>query len=313
MTSETWRRLLRVLSQQGTVYGTKISSAHAHGNLKISRNHILRVYRDVPATSETKHDLSEQSHNQPDPETDEHDSYIDALDTRKRRRLRHKTAVSASFSVVGSNEEAHIPAQTDCSMPASAEIIDEGRTAADRFALLVLKAIHYLLPWNRTVQPERPSLKDTRTLSSSSRRNASTHRTTKLEEMTTPNCPLCSGPMIRRQNRVNKRSFWGCQQWPTCNETRRPWERGKGETSRARQSCWPQILPPLQHLDSTYADSWNRTVRFGRPDSLEVCANSDSRLIQAVENAGGEGLRTFFWNGYDLTTRCGRERLYFFW
>ena len=65
------------------------------------------------------------------------------------------------------------------------------------------------------------------------RRSASTHRTVKQKEMTTPKCPLCSGPMMRRQHRVNKGSSWGCQQWPTCNGTRRPWERGKDETSRA--------------------------------------------------------------------------------
>ena len=29
-----------------------------------------------------------------------------------------------------------------------------------------------------------------------------------------------------------------------------------------------------------------------------------------MESAGGEGLRTSFWNGYDLTTRRGRERLH---
>ena len=31
-----------------------------------------------------------------------------------------------------------------------------------------------------------------------------------------------------------------------------------------------------------------------------------------MESAGGEGLRTSFWNGYDLTTGRGRERLYQF-
>ena len=69
------------------------------------------------------------------------------------------------------------------------------------------------------------------------------------------------------------------------------------------------ILAAAQHLDSSCTDCWNRAVRFGRPDLLEVCANSDSPLVEAVESEGGEGLRTSFWNGYDLTTRRGRERL----
>ena len=72
------------------------------------------------------------------------------------------------------------------------------------------------------------------------------------------------------------------------------------------------ILAAAQHLDSSCTDCWNRAVRFGRPDLLEVCANSDSPLVVAVESAGGESLRTSFWNGYDLTTRRGRERLYQF-
>ena len=33
-------------------------------------------------------------------------------------------------------------------------------------------------------------------------------------------------------------------------------------------------------------------------------------MTQAVEDAGGEGLRISFWNGHDLTTRRGFERLY---
>ena len=76
--------------------------------------------------------------------------------------------------------------------------------------------------------------------------------------------------------------------------------------------CFLLIFATAQHLDSSCAGCWNRAVRLGRPDLLEVCANSDSPLVEAVENAGGQGLRTSFWNGYDLTTRGGRERLYQF-
>ena len=72
------------------------------------------------------------------------------------------------------------------------------------------------------------------------------------------------------------------------------------------------IFAAAQHLDSSCTDCRNRAVRFGRPDLLEVCANGDSPLVVAVESAGGESLRTSFWNGYDLTTRRGRERLYQF-
>ena len=90
---------------------------------------------------------------------------------------------------------------------------------------------------------------------------------------------------------------------------------GKGAKTKPLEHdkrCWPRFLPPLSIWTSRTPIPWKRTVHFGRPDLLEVCANSDSPLIQAVETAGGEGLRTSLWNGYDLTTRRGRERLYLF-
>ena len=84
---------------------------------------------------------------------------------------------------------------------------------------------------------------------------------------------------------------------------------GKGQ--RRNLSSMTKVLSLIfaaaQHLDSSCTDCWNRAVRFGRPDLLEVCANSDSPLVEAVESAGGEGLRTSCWNGYDLTTRRGRD------
>ena len=89
---------------------------------------------------------------------------------------------------------------------------------------------------------------------------------------------------------------------------------GKGQ--RRKFSSMTQVLSLIlaaaQHPDSCCNDCRNRAVRFGRPDLLEVCANSNSPLVEAVESAGEEGLRTSLWNGYDLTTRRGRELLYLF-
>ena len=45
------------------------------------------------------------------------------------------------------------------------------------------------------------------------------------------------------------------------------------------------IFAAAQFLDSSCADCWNRAVRFGRPDLLEICANSDSPLVDAVETS----------------------------
>ena len=110
--------------------------------------------------------------------------------------------------------------------------------------------------------------------------------------------------MIRRQNRVNREASG------VVSSGRRATELvvlGKGQRRNfsSMTKVLPLILAAAQHLDSSCTDyCWNQAVRFGRPDLLEVCANSDSSL---VEIAGGEGLRTSFWNGYDLTAR--RERL----
>ena len=41
-----------------------------------------------------------------------------------------------------------------------------------------------------------------------------------------PLCPDCGRPMVVRRNRVNHGAFWGCQAWPMCRGTRRPWDTG---------------------------------------------------------------------------------------
>ena len=77
---------------------------------------------------------------------------------------------------------------------------------------------------------------------------------------------------------------------------------GKGQ--RRNLSSMTKVLSTIvaaaQFPDSSCADCWTRAVRFGRPDFQEICANNDSPLVNAVESAGGEGLRASFWNGYDF-------------
>ena len=86
---------------------TNVSLAHAHGYLKISRNPLLRVYRDVPVKDETTHDseidLSVEHRTPCDQAIDEHDVISN---TRKRRRLTHKSLVSARFSDYSEEDDA---------------------------------------------------------------------------------------------------------------------------------------------------------------------------------------------------------------
>ena len=77
LTPETRECLNNVLSQKKVNSDTHVSLAHAHGYLKISRNRLLRVYRDVPVKDETTHDseidLSAEPHTACDQAIDEHD------------------------------------------------------------------------------------------------------------------------------------------------------------------------------------------------------------------------------------------------
>ena len=90
---ETRERLNNVSSQKEVVLNTNVSLALAHGDLKISRRPLLRVYRDVPVKDEPAHeseiDLSVEPHT-----TDEHDGISS---TRKRRRLTHMTCFCTFF------------------------------------------------------------------------------------------------------------------------------------------------------------------------------------------------------------------------
>ena len=107
---------------------TNVSLAHAHSYLQISRNTLLRVYRDVPVRNETTHeseiDLLVEPFTSCDQATDEHDVISS---TRKRRRLTHKSPVSAHFSD-DFDEDDVVQVQADCSVPAFAENLVKKRT-----------------------------------------------------------------------------------------------------------------------------------------------------------------------------------------
>ena len=158
-----------------------------------------------------------------DQATDEYDVISSA---QKRRRLTHKSIVSARFfpvilmrtmlcrfkqivlcpllpKILMRSARDLLPALFTQTLNLRGPPSSFFLTWLERLALLVLLAIYFQLPWRRVVNLVSPSLEDTSTSSSSSRR-----------EMTPPSCPLCLKPMIRRQNRV-KGNFWGCQRNPT--------------------------------------------------------------------------------------------------
>lgn len=46
------------------------------------------------------------------------------------------------------------------------------------------------------------------------------YNTTPPPSQGTFNCPVCNGPMLRKQNRANGTMFWGCNRFPSCRGTR---------------------------------------------------------------------------------------------
>ena len=129
LTPQSRERLQGILSQGEGDLNTNVSLAHAHGYMKISRNPLLRVHHDVPVRRET---IPEPETDPSSVPTDPCDSATDELDfcpfvpeTRKRRRLVHKSPISARSLLDDCDEDDVTSAQASCSMPAFAENLDE--------------------------------------------------------------------------------------------------------------------------------------------------------------------------------------------
>ena len=62
-------------------------------------------------------------------------------------------------------------------------------------------------------------------------------------------------------------------------------------------------------LDDAVIDPWMQAARHGRIDFAEVCCASGSLLSGAVTLQGGHVVQYNHWNGFDLTTMAGTEKL----
>ena len=301
LTPETRERLNNVSSQKEVDPDTKVSLAHAHGYLKISRNPLLLVYRDVLVKDETAHeseiDLSVEPHTSCDQATDEHDVISS---TRKRRRLTHKSPVSARFSD-DFEEDDVIQVQADCSVPSFAENSDEKRTVVGTVGATGFEGDLLPIAMETSCQSGETEFgrhEHTVQLLEKGDDTAQLSAVFETDDTKTESC--------------QQEKLLGLSAVAEVQRNSSSLGKGQGRNLSSMTKVFSLILAAAQHLDSSCTDCWNRAVRLGRPDILEVCANSDSPLVEAVESAGGEGLRTSFWNGYDLTTRRGRERLYQF-
>ena len=62
-------------------------------------------------------------------------------------------------------------------------------------------------------------------------------------------------------------------------------------------------------LDDAVVDHWMKATRYGRVDFAEVCCTSDSLLSGAATSIGGCAVQYSHWNGFDLTTKAGSDKL----
>ena len=52
-----------------------------------------------------------------------------------------------------------------------------------------------------------------------------------------------------------------------------------------------------------------QATRYGRVDFAEVCCTSDNLLSGTVTSIGGRAVQQSHWNGFDLTTKAGTDKL----
>ena len=76
----------------------------------------------------------------------------------------------------------------------------------------------------------------------------------------------------------------------------------------ANDSFKSLILSAVSLADAV-VDSWMQATRYGRVDFAEVCCTSDSLLSGAVTSIGGRAVQYSHWNGFDLTTKPGTDKL----
>ena len=62
-------------------------------------------------------------------------------------------------------------------------------------------------------------------------------------------------------------------------------------------------------LDDAVIDPWMQATRLGRRvDFAEVCCTSHSLLSGAATAIGGRAVQNSHWNGFDLTTKAGKDK-----
>ena len=75
------------------------------------------------------------------------------------------------------------------------------------------------------------------------------------------------------------------------------------------KDLFKSVILSAVSLDDVVVDPWMKATRYGRVDFAEVCCTSDSLLSGAVTSLGGCAVRYSHWDGFDLTTKSGTDKL----
>ena len=81
---------------------------------------------------------------------------------------------------------------------------------------------------------------------------------------------------------------------------------GSGVIAKA---LFKSLILSAVSLGDAVIDPWMEATRHGRVDAAEVCCYADSLLSGAVASIGGRAVQYSHWNGFDLTTKAGTDKL----
>ena len=84
---------------------------------------------------------------------------------------------------------------------------------------------------------------------------------------------------------------------------------GSDRSGVIAKELFKSLLLSAVSLDDGVIDPWMQATRYGRVDFAEICFSSDSLLNGRVTSLGGRAVQYSHWNGFDLTTNSGTEKM----
>ena len=84
---------------------------------------------------------------------------------------------------------------------------------------------------------------------------------------------------------------------------------GSDRSGVISKDLFKSLILPAVSLDDAVISPWMQATRHGRVNFAEDCCTSDNLLSGAVTSHGGRAVQYSHWNGFDLTTKAGTDKL----